>query len=381
MAQGLKYENDTLVGGPSRAWVTPNFRLAEYTRPDGSIRIHRELVAAVQMLRNTLKRSVDIASLVPEGALGRGRDGRFVWVEAGDPVEVAAAATRLARDGWFERIEIKGSRVYLEMPDPAQLPPLVAENALERAIEITAAFETSGDPYLQVTGNFDGAGLSFGPIQVNFGTGTLQEMFRRYRARDEAALKRCFGELWDEWQRVMALPSRSRQVAWADGLSRGRNKGDFDPTWKAALQAVGDTPAFRDETLRYAYDVYGRKLIAALSWLNGVCPIPIGNFRCLAALYDLCVQQGSLNKAHDAIRRRIATEKPTDEFHLTRIAVEERGRKANSAWRADCISRRLCILEREPVEVTESGRSAQRDNPNLYLLRNVPVKQMERYLL
>ncbi|MCZ4304463.1 hypothetical protein O4G98_06930 [Zoogloeaceae bacterium G21618-S1] len=381
MAQGLKYDNDTLVGGPSRAWVTPNFRLAEYARPDGSIRIHRELVAAVQILRNTLKRSVDIASLLPEGTLGRGRDGRFVWVEAGEPAEVAAAATRLARDGWFERIEIKGAGVYLEMPDPAQLPPLPAENALARAIEVTAAFETSGDPYLQVTGNFDGAGLSFGPIQVNFGTGTLQEMFRRFEARDAAALRRAFGPRWPAWQAVMALPSRRKQVEWADEHSRGRNKADFEPAWTAALQAVGNTPAFRDETLRYAYDVYGRKLIAALSWLNGVCPIPIGNFRCLAALYDLCVQQGSLNKAHDTIRRRIATENPTDEFQLTRIAVEERGRKANAQWRADCISRRLCILEREPVEVTESGRSAQRDNPNLYLLRNVPVKQMERYLL
>lgn len=381
MAQGLTYQDDYLVGGPARAWVTPNFRLAEYTRPDGSVRIHRELVAAVQLLRNALGRSVDIVSLMPEGTLGRGRDGLFVWVEAGDPTEVVAAATRLAKDGSFGHIEARGPRVYLDMPDPAQLPPLVPENALARAIEVTAAFETSGDPYLQVTGNFDGAGLSFGPIQVNFGTGTLQEMFRRYRTRNETLLKRCFGPQWEEWQQVLALPSRSRQIAWADALSRGRNKADFDPRWKAALQAVGNTPAFRAETLRYAYDVYGRKLIAALSWLDGVCPIPIGNFRCLAALYDLCVQQGSLNKAHDAIRRRIAAEQPSDEFQLTRIAVEERGRKANPAWRADCISRRLCILEREPVEVTDTGRSARRDNPNLYLLRNVPVKQMAQYLL
>ena len=381
MALGLTYDNDYLVGGPRRAWVTPNFRLDEYARADGSVRIHRELVAAVQQLRHALGRSVDIASLVPANGLGRGLDGRFVWVEAGDPGRVAGTAERLAREGAFARIEVHGPRVYLEMPDPDHLPPLPAENALARAIEVTAAFETSGDPYLQVTGNFDGAGLSFGPIQVNVGTGTLQEMFRRFEARDAAALQRAFGPRWPAWQAVMALPSRRKQVEWADELSRGRNKADFEPAWKAALQAVGNTPAFRDETLRYAYDVYGRKLIAALSWLDGVCPIPIQNFRCLAALYDLCVQQGSLNKAHDAIRRRIADESPDDEFHLTRIAVEERGRKASAQWRADCISRRLCILQREPVEVSEAGHSAQRDNPNLYLLRNAPVKQMARYLL
>ena len=381
MAKGLKYEDDYLVGGPANAWVTPNFLLSEYAGPDGKVRVHRELVGGVQALRSALGRSVEIASMKPADGLGNGREGRFVWVTSGAPQEVVDAATRLARDGWFERIEARGDKVYLEMPDPQNLPPLVAEQALERAIESTAAFETSGDPYLQVTGNFDGAGLSFGPIQVNFGTGTLQEMFRRYQARDEAALRRCFGPLWEEWQSVMKLPSRSRQVAWADAHSRGSRKADFAPEWKAALQAVGNTPAFRDETLRYAYDVYGRKLIVALSWLHGVRPIRIGNFRCLAALYDLCVQQGSLNKAHDAIRRRIEREDPKDEFALTRIAVEERGRAASAPWRADCISRRLCILEREPIRVNESGKTAERDNPNLFLLRNAPVRQMERYLL
>jgi len=92
------------------------------------------------------------------------------------------------------------------------------------------------------------------------------------------------------------------------------------------------------------------------------------------------VQQGSLDKAHDAIRRRVQREQPQDDFHLTRIAVEERGRKADARWRADCISRRLCIIERDPVKVVDSGQTAERDNPNLYLLRNAPVSQVERYL-
>ncbi len=169
-------------------------------------------------------------------------------------------------------------------------------------------------------------------------------------------------------------------MAWADALSRGTGKADFDADWKGALQAVGRVPALRAETLAYAYDTYGRKLIVALAWLKGVRPIRITNFRCLAALYDLCVQQGSLDKAHDAIRRRIAAEKPLDEFALTRIAVEERGRTASPEWRADCISRRLCIIEREPVRVSEAGHNAERDNPSLYLLRNAPVTQIERYL-
>ncbi len=376
----LRFEDDFLVGGTARDRVTPNFQLREYLAPDGSVRMHREILAAVQMLREALGRPIAIASVRAANGLGTGKRGQFVWIESGEPAEVVAAAKALCKDGTLARIETSGRKVYLEMPDPVALPSLIPENALARAIQLTAAFETSGNPYHQVTGNFDGAGLSYGPIQVNFGTGTLPTLFKRFEMRSPTLLKRCFGALWDEWQAVMKL-SRKKQIDWADGLSRGARKTDFDARWKAAFRAVGDTPAFREEMVAYAYDVYGRKLIAALSWLDGVCPIPIGNFRCLASLYDLCVQQGSLDKAHDAIRKRIAREQPQDEFHLTRIAVEERGRKAGSRWRADCISRRLCILEREPVRVVESGESATRNNPRLYLLRDTPVKGMAKYLL
>lgn len=381
MPKGLKYENDYLIGAPARAWVTPNFMLSEYAGADGRVRIHRELVASVQVLRNALGAALGIAGVAPAGGLGRGLEGRFVWLKADDMAKLEATARQLMKDGHFLRVEPRGKQLYVEMPDPANLPAMAPEKALDQAIAVTAGFETSGDPYLQVTGNFDGAGLSFGPLQVNFKTGTLQELFRRFQARDELRLRACFGPLWPEWQRVLRLPSRAQQVAWADALSRGPRKADFEPRWKAVLQAVGSEPAFRAEMLRYAYDTYGRKLIVALAWLRGLTPLRIGNFRCLAALYDLCVQQGSLDKAHDAIRRRVLREQPRDEFHLTRIAVEERGRTASPQWRADCISRRLCILEREPVKVLEAGQAAERDNPNLYLLRNAPVSQIERYLL
>lgn len=381
MAKGLKYQDDYLVGGPARAAVTPNFTLSEYAGADGKVRVHRELVASVQMLRDALGAPLGIAGVAPAGALGRGLEGRFVWLKADDLAALEKAARQRMAEGDLAQVQLQGRQLYAEMPDPARLPALAPQKALDRAIAVTAGFETSGDPYLQVTGNFDGAGLSFGPLQVNFKTGTLQELFRRFQARDELRLRAAFGPLWGEWQRVLRLPSRVQQVAWADALSRGPRKADFDPRWKAALQAVGRETALREEMLRYAYDTYGRKLVVALSWLRGLTPLRIGNFRCLAALYDLCVQQGSLDKAHDAIRRRVQREQPRDEFHLTRIAVEERGRTASPEWRADCISRRLCILEREPVAVAESGQTAQRDNPNLYLLRNAPVNQIERYLL
>lgn len=381
MPARFKYARDFIIGGPGAAQLTPSFQLREYARHDGTIYIHRELAGAIQVLRDAVGMPLQIDSVLPAEGLGAGLEGRFVWVTAARLAEVQKSASRLAQEGHFRQVELRGERLYLEMPDPAALPALRPELAIANALRVTAAFETSGDPFQQVTGNFDGAGLSFGPLQVNLKTGTLQELFRRFEARNGPALQACFGGLWPEWQAMLRLPSRARQIAWADALSRGGRKTDFDPAWKAALQAVGRTPDFYAETLAYAYDVYGRKLIAALSWLHGLKPIRIDNLRCLASLYDLCVQQGSLDKARDAIRARVERERPADQFALTRIAVEERGKTALPEWRADCVSRRLCILEREPVVVSLNGKSAERDNPQLYLLRNAPVSRIEQYLL
>jgi len=233
-----------------------------------------------------------------------------------------------------------------------------------------------------VTGNFDGAGLSFGPIQCNLGSGTLQDLFRHMRGENERLLQSCFQNMEDYrtfWKILDG--SRKQAVAWADKLSTGSRKQNFSQPWKSYLQAVGQEPLFRQVMLRYAYDKYGKLLMAALAFLSGVSRVKITNLRCLAALYDMGVQQGSLKKAYAAIRQRVAREQPTDQFTLTRITVEERAKKASHQWRADCLSRRLSILERKSVSVTLEGKQARRSNPKSYLLRNSKVKGLERYLV
>jgi hypothetical protein len=47
---------------------------------------------------------------------------------------------------------------------------------LETALAITGRFETAGDPFTAVAGDFDGQGLSCGVLQWNVGQGTLQKL-------------------------------------------------------------------------------------------------------------------------------------------------------------------------------------------------------------
>ena len=376
------FEDDFVVGGSANNRLTPNFKIKEFTDTQGKIHIHRELVAALQILRDTLGTPIAVKQLNPDAALEPSAKGTCIVVGNADPEGLAKAAGKLRREKYFARVDAVGNDVYLEMPDPAKMPEIKPETAFDCGMQVTAAFETSGDPYQQVTGNFDGAGLSFGPIQCNLGTGTLQELFRRFRGENEPLLRSCFGNNEADYAAFWKVldGSRASAVRWADGQSTGKTKHGFSQPWKGYLEAVGREEVFRRAMLRYAYDKYGKLLMASLAFARGISPIRIDNLRCLAALYDMGVQQGSLHSAHSQIRRRVQQEQPQDQFALTRILVEERAKKASPRWRADCLSRRLCILERQPVSISLEGQQSRRENRCSYLLRNCPVRSLESYL-
>ena len=382
MAGTVKYENDFIVEGNANTRLSANFKVKEFLDKNGKLHVHRELVAGLQILRNRFGSGIDIISIKAPASMDQGPAGLGVTIKSDDILTLEKAAKKLKTEGYFSRVEPHSSGLYLEIPVPDAMPAINAETAFDCGMQVTAAFETSGDPYQQVTGNFDGAGLSYGPIQCNLLSGTLQELFRRFRGEDEGKLKACFDNNEADYKAFWKMldGSRKKAVAWGDAQSTGRGKHGFRQPWKGYLQAVGREPVFRRVMLVYAYDTYGKRVLAALSFLRGISPVRITGLRCLAALYDMCVQQGSLNKAADEIRTRVFNEMPADEVALTRIVVEERAKKASPRWRADCLSRRLSILEREPVQVAMDGQRSKRSNPGYYLLRNSPIKDLDDYL-
>jgi len=382
MAGAVTYDNDFIVDGHANTRLSANFKVSEFLDPNGKIHVHRELVAGLQILRNRTGSGMDVASTKAPASVGSRPAWLGVVVKSDDLAALKKAAMKLRTEGYFSMVESSAAGLYLEIPTPDAMPAINAEMAFDCGMQVTAAFETSGDPYQQVTGNFDGAGLSFGPIQCNLLSGTLQELFVRFRGTNENKLKACFDNDEADYQVFWKVldGSRKKAVAWGDARSTGRHKHGFRQPWKGYLQAVGREPVFRRVMLVYAYDKYGKRVLSALSFLRGISPVRITGLRCLAALYDMCVQQGSLNKAADEIRTRVFNEMPGDEFALTRIVVEERAKKASPRWRADCLSRRLSILERQPVAISMDGQRSQRANPGYYLLRNSPIKDLDDYL-
>jgi hypothetical protein len=364
MVWNVTWDKGFIVGGDGNRRLTPNFRLKEFQSESGSVRVHRELVSALQMLRERFGKSISVSKTDDDG-LGAKLAGHSV-------TELLAAADRVMAHHLFDQVVQQGDEVHVRIPNPDRLPEIELEQALETAFSVTSGFETSGDRFQQVTGNFDGAGISFGPVQWNFKSKTLAPLFRKFEETDESALRACFTDEidYEDWLKVLNLPV-DQQIEWANNISTGRGGHDVVQPWKGYLQAVGRVEKFRTIMVEQALRKYGARLLEAVKYLQGLKPgIEIDHLRCLCSLYDLVIQQGSLNKARQAIETRVKQENPQDQFQLVGIAVEERGRKANRRWQADCVSRRLGILHGVPETVEDH----QRANLYFYMLRDVRIR-------
>ena len=221
----LIYDGNFIVGGPANTRVSPNFRLRELTRKNGTVKVHRELVSALQILRDRFGAGISVKSMSPRGELGVGSVGLFAWISAVDIDRLAELVEYFKAQGYFRDVERDSDLLYVNIGDPQSLPPIDVTDALQNAVQVTAGFETSGDPFQQVTGNFDGAGLSFGPSQVNFGTGTLVPLFDKFKQVDEDALMDCFSneQYYMEWHPSFppCPESRGRRQSM-DRLDTGR---------------------------------------------------------------------------------------------------------------------------------------------------------------
>ena len=259
----VNWDGDFVVGGDGNQRLTPAFRLKEFRAADGSVRVHRELVSALQLMRDRLGRSLSVKRTHADGFAA-------VVASDGQPSDLRAAAVAIRDRGIFTTIDAEPDGLGVRIPLPERLPPLGLDEALETAFSVTAAFETAGDKFQQITGNFDGAGLSFGPAQVNFGSGTLVPLFRKFLAADESALRGCFTDSddYDDFMRVLNA-SAPQQIQWATSITTGRGGHDVVEPWRGYFQAVGRVPLFREITAESILSDYGAKAARAVRRSSG----------------------------------------------------------------------------------------------------------------
>lgn len=357
--------------------VTPDFFLREFIRRDKTFFIHPSLILTLQSIRYLVGQEVKVAH-VDEGK--QGTRGFCASVRCGNLSELKRVCSMLLNQGALSKLTPGKDSIFLEArPSPTETISL--EEALDVAFHVNSGYETSGDPFQQVTGNFNGAGLSFGPSQVNFKTGTLVQLFRRLEKVSRDILVGCFSARahWDEWRGLWDKPVEE-QILWGDQHSAGRGKREVKDPWRGYLKRVGQVVEFRQEMVAFSKETYGSQLREALKWLRTVGPHPITDLRCFCALFDLCTQQESLDKAQAQIKARIEKEKPKNQREVVQIACEERARTADAPWQAACLSRCLGILYGAPVPAKEFGKTAKADNPYFSLLPEMEVQGIQKFI-
>jgi hypothetical protein len=155
---------------------------------------------------------------------------------------------------------------------------------IEAALAITGDFETMGDPWTAVSGDFDGEGISCGPLQWNIGQNSLQPMVRAVGRAVVGKAMRLHGA--DFWAACNAPISAGLALvrSWQDGTR-------LRPQPKAELEALLATPEMRREMLNKVRKIADDAFAQAGRW-DGKPDAPTGRSFCW--FFDLVTQNGGL---------------------------------------------------------------------------------------
>jgi hypothetical protein len=259
--------------------------------------------------------------------------------------ETEVAVRRFQRDSRLEADGIVGSGTWRALfPASGDLPaPALLQQPLEfRCLALTGAFETHVPPpgcFACVAGDFDGQGISFGALQFNVGQRTLQpllaEMDRVHPALMEEIFHDHLGEL-----RTMLAADLGAQLAFARAIQDPQFR--IHEPWRGMFLALGRAPECHTLQLEQA--------ARTVEHAKRLCErFGVSSPRALALMFDILVQNGSINAAvtaqiEDDIRRLDpALDPQAQEHERLRSIANRRAEAANPRWVEDVRARKLCI--------------------------------------
>lgn len=155
------------------------------------------------------------------------------------------------------------------------------------AIAITPSFETNGDPYVAVTGDFDRMGISCGALQWNIGKGSLQPMVLAVGQSTVMAAMPTFGR--DFW--TACNGDKATGLAM---VRRWQSGGKVWPQPKAELRSLMGTPEMRAEQDKGIEKKATTALTAAVAWAASGQPAGVPSKRLFCWFFDLTTQNGDM---------------------------------------------------------------------------------------
>ena len=157
---------------------------------------------------------------------------------------------------------------------------------IKAAVAITPSFETTGDPYMGATGDFDGMGISCGALQWNIGMSSLQPMVKNVgKPVVKQAMPQFGEELWTACNSPIAAGLKVVR-GWQQGIK-------LKPNAKAELRAFMGTPEMRAQQDIKIGEKAETAFKMASEWAANI-PGGVPSKRSFCWFFDIVTQNGNL---------------------------------------------------------------------------------------
>lgn len=169
---------------------------------------------------------------------------------------------------------------------PAPVSPMASAPLANRCLALTGSFETGKQPpecFCGVTGDFDGQGISFGVLQWNIGTGSLQGLLKDVFELHGPVCEDIFHEHLDTMKSLGAA-SPAEQLDFVRSIQTGRRVNE---PWFGMLKTLGRTPEFQDVQVKHASEKFKTALKMCAEY-------GLKSERAAALMFDIVTQNGSI---------------------------------------------------------------------------------------
>lgn len=210
---------------------------------------------------------------------------------------------------------------------------MISNNTKQIIFDVTANFEGGG--WSNLSGNFDGQGISHGLLQQCLGQRSLQPIWKE-ALNDPSIDKSMFDEVQLSILRSVLTMSKDEQVAWGDSISDPGHKARVVPEWRTPLKAFGE--ATKPIQMVHADAVFER----AIGYCN---TFKFKSIRALSFMFDICVQNGSIQTdIIESVLKRLSIENHHTEKSTLLIILDKRLDRCKPQWREDVKLRKECII-------------------------------------
>jgi len=217
-----------------------------------------------------------------------------------------------------------------------------------RVVSLTIAFEQGGvspaEYFGTVSGDFDGQGLSFGILQWNLGSCSLQPLLAAFRRRDDARFRAIMETEADFVEQLIGAPCD-------EALSLARRvmldtDGQVQEAWITRFHTLGRERVFQEVQVQYLLPHVQKAYSLAEAF-------GFHSERAVALFFDILVQNGGIpplvrtQYEQDIQEGEHFLGRPLNEVERMQILANRQAEAANPKWADTVRARKLTIVQGE----------------------------------